>query len=188
MENTQNKMPTIDIKGKEYVLVKDRILYFNKNYPNGAIISERLEKEWEMEIFKAKVIPDCDKPERYFTAYSQWKWGEWFINKTSAMENAETSAIWRCLAMMGIWIIDSVASADEMFKAWATAKEPITIDEIFPEEVKKPIFDESAFNWFKTSVATWHFKLNSNSLKDIKNKYEVSKEWEEKINAFIKQK
>ena len=66
-------------------------------------------------------------------------------------------------------------------------KEPETIEEIFPEEAK-PIFDESAFNWFKQSVATWHFKLNSNSLRDIKNKYEVSKEWEEKINAFIKQK
>ena len=67
-------------------------------------------------------------------------------------------------------------------------KEPETIEEIFPDEVKKPIFDDSAFNWFKMSVATWHFKLNSNSLRDIKNKYEVSKEWEEKINAFIKQK
>lgn len=67
-------------------------------------------------------------------------------------------------------------------------KEPTTIEEIFPDEVKKPIFDESAFNWFKQSVANWWYKLNSNTLKEIKEKYEVWKLWEERINAFIKQK
>ena len=109
----------IKIKGKDYVLVKDRVLAFNEYYPNGCIITERL-SEWDMEIFKATVTPDCDKPERKFTWYSQAKWAEdkWKmdINITAAMENAETSAVGRALAMMGIGVIDSVASADEMRK------------------------------------------------------------------------
>ena len=32
----------INIKGNEYILVKDRVLYFNENYPNGKIETELL--------------------------------------------------------------------------------------------------------------------------------------------------
>lgn len=113
----------IDIKGKKYVLVSDRVLYFNEAYPNGSIITQRImtEEPW-IEVFKATITPDCSKPERYFTGYSQAKWWDWFINKTSALENAETSAVWRWLAMMWIWVIDSIASLDEVNKAENTAK------------------------------------------------------------------
>lgn len=113
----------IDIKGKKYVLVSDRVLYFNETYPNGSIVTQRImtEDSW-VEIFKATITPDCSKPERYFTGYSQAKRWDWFINKTSALENAETSAIWRWLAMMWIGVIDSIASLDEINKAENTAK------------------------------------------------------------------
>lgn len=113
----------IDIKGKKYVLVSDRVLYFNETYPNGSIVTQRImtEEPW-VEIFKATITPDCDHPERYFTGYSQAKRWDWFINKTSALENAETSSIWRWLAMMWIGVIDSIASLDEINKAENTAK------------------------------------------------------------------
>ena len=35
------KDKAIDIKGKKYVLVSDRVLYFNENYPNGCIQTTR---------------------------------------------------------------------------------------------------------------------------------------------------
>lgn len=108
-------LPTIDIKWKKYVLVKDRIKYFNETYPNWSITTERI-REGDMEIIKATVIPDCDKPERKFTGYSQAKWWDWFINKTSCLENAESSSVWRALAFMWIGIDDSIASADEVAK------------------------------------------------------------------------
>ena len=113
----------IDIKWKKYVLVSDRVLYFNETYPNGSIVTQRImtEDSW-VEVFKATVMPDCSKPERYFTGYSQAKRWDWFINKTSALENAETSAVGRALAMMWIWVIDSIASLDEINKAENTAK------------------------------------------------------------------
>lgn len=115
------KDKAIDIKGKKYVLVSDRVIYFNENYPNGSIQTQR-EKEWDIEIIKAFVVPDVSEPTRMFTGHSQAKWGEWFINKTSALENAETSAIGRALAMMWIWVLDSIASVDEINKAENTAK------------------------------------------------------------------
>ena len=123
MTDKQLTNKAIDIKGKKYVLVSDRVLYFNETYPNGSITTQRI--MWdnpEIEIIKATVTPDCDKPNRCFTWYSQAKWWDGFINKTSALENCETSAVGRALAMMWIWVIDSIASVDEINKAENTAK------------------------------------------------------------------
>lgn len=143
----------IDIKGKKYVLVSDRVLYFNETHPNGSIITQRImaEEPW-VEIFKATITPDCSKPERYFTGYSQAKRWDWFINKTSALENAETSAIWRWLAMMWIGVIDSIASLDEINKAENTAKAQTKKAEKKIEE-EWPFTDETwydkALKWTK---------------------------------------
>ena len=96
---TELKDKAIDIKGKKYVLVSDRVLYFNEHYPNGSIQTTR-ESAGDMEIVKAFVVPDMEQPNRMFTGYSQAKRGDGFINKTSALENAETSAVGRALAFM----------------------------------------------------------------------------------------
>lgn len=118
MTNKELKDKAIDIKGKQYVLVSDRIIYFNEKYENGSIITALVSKpDADMVVVKAKVTPDAKNPERYFTGYSQATWGDGMVNKTAALENAETSAVGRALAMMGIGVIDSVASADEMNKA-----------------------------------------------------------------------
>lgn len=112
------KLPTINIKGSEYTLVKDRVIFFNQTYPNGSINCELVSPfDSELVVVKAIVVPDCDKPNRTFTDYSQAKWGDGYINKTSALENASTSAVGRALAMMGIGVIESIASVDEINKA-----------------------------------------------------------------------
>ena len=71
MTDKSLKAKAIQIKGKDYVLVSDRVLYFNETYPNGAIITERVESDNpQMEVIKAVVIPDVKTPERRFTGYS----------------------------------------------------------------------------------------------------------------------
>ena len=113
----------IKIKGKDYVLVADRILYFNEQYPAGKIETILLsEPNAEMVLMKAIVTPNVEIPSRYFTGFSQAKWAEGYINKTSAIENCETSAVGRALAMLGIGVIDSVASVDEINKAEVQSK------------------------------------------------------------------
>jgi len=107
------KNKAIDIKGKQYVLVSDRILFFNQNF-DGSITTELLSQPSdELVVMKATVrVGDLT-----FTGHSQAKWGDGYINKTSALENCETSAVGRALAMMGIGVIDSVASVDEINKS-----------------------------------------------------------------------
>lgn len=112
------KNKAVNIKGKQYVQVHDRVLYFNETYPNGSIQTKLLSNtQDERIVVKCKVTPDHDKPERYFTGLAQEVIGDGYINKTSALENAETSATGRALAMMGIGVIESIASVDEINKA-----------------------------------------------------------------------
>jgi hypothetical protein len=121
-----NKLKTIDIKGKEYVLVATRIKSFNENYPNGRITTELVsEINSQTIVIKATIVPDIKNIDRYFTGYSQAVIGKGLVNQTAALENAETSAVGRALAMLGIGIIDDVASADEMKKQ---ASQPKQID------------------------------------------------------------
>ena len=40
MNNLKNKLPTIDLKGKQYTQVKDRVMAFNEIYKTGCIQTE----------------------------------------------------------------------------------------------------------------------------------------------------
>lgn len=110
------KDKAIKIKGRDYVLVADRIIYFNENYKNGSIETE-YKLIGDMFVVTAIVTPDLDKPARRFVDHSQAIIGDGMVNKTAALENASTSAVGRCMAYMGIGVIDSVASVDEINKA-----------------------------------------------------------------------
>ncbi len=103
------QLPTIKLKGRDYVQVKDRVLYFNDNYPNGSISTAIISSDNGMVTFKCTIWPDCSKPERYYTGHA---FGT--VDEVKAFEKLETVAVGRCLALMGIGIVDSVASADEM--------------------------------------------------------------------------
>ena len=176
----------IDIKGKKYVLVSDRVLYFNENYPNWSIVTQRImtEEPW-LEVFKATITPDCSKPERYFTGYSQAKWWDWFINKTSALENAETSSVWRWLALMWIWVIDSIASLDEINKAENTAKATKKI-----EKSESKTVDDNPNGWFQRAIANKDFMKQCMDEEDyinkIKSKYTVDEIIESQLREAYK--
>lgn len=150
MADKSLKDRAIDIKGKQYVYVSDRIIYFNETYPNGVIQTELLSAlDSNRIVIKAKVVPDIDKPDRVFVDYAQEMIGDGFINKTSALENASTSAIGRALALMGIGVIDSVASVDEITKAKNNSKEP-SLNRPTDEQKRSIMSLASELNWSMT--------------------------------------
>ena len=168
MTDKQLKDKAIDLKWKQYVLVSDRVLYFNEKYPNGCIKTFReFDTANNREIVKAVIIPDMENPDRCFTWYSQATWGEWFVNKTAALENAETSAVGRWLAFMWIGVIDSIASVDEMKKAGAT-------------ELKK--FTDTEYKKFEP--VKWMYKTADEAIEAVKTKYVIDQIMEAKVRAL----
>ena len=123
-------MKTVDIKGKPYVEVNTRVLYFRDNYPTGNIITEIVSIEDGVCIMKALIVVD-DKVRAVGHAYE--KEGSTFINKTSYIENCETSAVGRALGLFGIGIDTNIASSDEVVNAIENQKpkkpERVTSDE-----------------------------------------------------------
>lgn len=103
---------TTDIKGKQYAEVNQRIKAFRMLYPDGTISTELISNENGVCVFKASIFSDEGKLLGTGTAYE--KESSTFINKTSYIENCETSAVGRALGMCGIGIDTSVASAEEV--------------------------------------------------------------------------
>ena len=104
----------VDIKGKSYSEVNQRIKAFRMLYPNGFIRTHIISNENGVVVMAAEVGID-DKVLATGTAYE--KEDSSFINKTSYIENCETSAVGRALGMLGIGIDVSVASYEEVANA-----------------------------------------------------------------------
>lgn len=119
LERVNQTLKTTDIKGKEYAEVNQRIKAFRMLYPEGTIQTEILQNIDGVIVMKAIVgYYNEDNTFKILgtgTAYE--KENSTFINKTSYVENCETSAVGRALGMCGIGIDTSVASADEVINA-----------------------------------------------------------------------
>jgi len=109
-------MKTVNIKGAEYVPVSERIKEFRSKFKDYSLITEMVRYDEQKVVFKASVI----NPEgrTIATGFAMEKEGSTFINKTSHVENAETSAWGRALACLGI-LDESVASYEEVMNAQA---------------------------------------------------------------------
>ena len=129
-------MKTINIKGKEYVQVVERIKEAHVQDKEVSITTEIVDTGPQRVSVKATVIFKG----KTFTGHSQSEWGKGLMGAV-ALEVAETSAIGRALGFANIGLIDGIASADEVrknkhgheasrgLKTHSTAKSPVEIDE-----------------------------------------------------------
>jgi hypothetical protein len=108
-------MKTVDIKGKAYVEVNERIKYFRENYKGWSLESDLLSLDNGVCVIKATIRDENGVVKANGLAYE--KENSTFINKTSYIENCETSAWGRALGNLGIGIDTSIASAEEVINA-----------------------------------------------------------------------
>jgi len=121
-----SKLKTINIKGKDYVEVHERLKFFRANYPNFTLSSKVLEKTDTSILIKATIRNEEGRV--IASGLAEESKGSTFINKTSYVENCETSAWGRALGNFGIGLDTSVASADEVSNAIAQQQAPKTYD------------------------------------------------------------
>lgn len=109
----------------DYVEVNQRVIAFRKLYPKGTIRTTMLSNENGVCIFKAEIFDETTGLLATGTAYE--KEDSTFINKTSYIENCETSAVGRALGFLGIGIDTSIASKEEVINAVVNQDEKPTL-------------------------------------------------------------
>ena len=204
------KIKTTNIKGKQYAEVHERIKHFRgePNYASLGISTEVLEwdKDKEEIVIRATIYDTNSDNGRILAsgiAHERRDDKNSFVNKTSYVENAETSAIGRALACMGIGIEDAYASAFEVANAIAqqdgkkkdhlkvvdTPKESATtnsIDSIPTHDSSDEIVQNLATRMHASACISYE-KLqelvNSSDFQEIAN--ELNKEQAEEIMGYV---
>lgn len=115
LQQANGLIKTSPIQGKEYAEVNQRIKAFRSVCPCGAIVTDLLSNENGICVFRATIYDEEMRMLGTGTAYE--KEGSSFINKTSYIENCETSAVGRALGMCGFGIDTSIASSEEVQNA-----------------------------------------------------------------------
>ena len=110
---------------ENYSEVKDRITNFIVDFPTGVIQTFMRHLEEPLVVFEAKVFrtPEEVTAGVYTSGWSREIEGPKGVNKTSHLENCETSAIGRALANMGYASDVNRASRSEMLKVERMNKE-----------------------------------------------------------------
>ena len=143
LKKANESIATTDIKGKAYAEVNQRIKAFRMLFPTGMIATDLISNENGVCIIKATVGFMNEDGERQIlgTGIAYEKENSTFINKTSFIENCETSAVGRALGMCGFGIDTSVASFEEVQTAMTNQEleKPITADQLkdLEELIKK---------------------------------------------------
>ena len=111
------KLKTVDIKGKAYVPVNARITYFrtHEEFKGWSLESEIIELTATSVTIRA-IVKNAEG-RIIATGLAQEEKGNGYINKTSFVENCDTSSWGRALSNLGIGIETSIASYDEVYTA-----------------------------------------------------------------------
>lgn len=104
----------VQIHGKEYLTVAYRVGAFKKDFPQYSIETEIVTRDSDWVVMKATIKNEQGRV--MATGHSEEYREGSTINKTSALENSETSAIGRALAAFGLGGTE-FASADEVAHA-----------------------------------------------------------------------
>lgn len=148
LSKVNKAIKTTSIKGKPYCEVRERVNAFRNLFPEGFIRTEIVKMDEKGILMKAEVgyyEPAGDDADNYYPAINyrtiilgtghayEFVAKNRNINSTSMIENCETSAVGRALAMCGIGINASIASYEEVNSAVYAKAEAVKEPEPIPE-------------------------------------------------------
>ncbi len=102
-----------------YVTVAERVAAFHQAYPTGRINTSIIQHDAESGfiLMRAEVYRSADDASPSATGHAFEVRSESYVNRTSYIENAETSSVGRALALLGFEVRRGIASREEMEKA-----------------------------------------------------------------------
>jgi len=153
---------TVNIKGKEYITVNERLIHFRTEaaYKGWRIIEDLISLDDNEGVFKATILdPDGNE---MVSAHAQEYRDSSYINKTSFLENGFTSALGRALGYLGIGIDTSIASA---------------------EEVGNAVNNQDNKSWLTENQLNATLKGTVDQAKKVLENYKMKKEYKQQITA-----
>lgn len=115
LKEVNERIKKIEVKGKAYACVAARVAAFREMCPEGCISTEIISMADGIVVMRSTVADENGKVLATGMAYEKEESS--YINKTSYIENCETSAVGRALGMLGIGSDEQMASAEEVANA-----------------------------------------------------------------------
>lgn len=114
---SRNPPPRND-RFEDYVPVAERLEKFYERFPDGRVITHIIEHNSEtgFVLMRAEVYRNADDAQPAATGHAFEVRGESYVNKTSYVENCETGACGRALALLGFEVKRGIASREELEK------------------------------------------------------------------------
>jgi len=159
-------MRTINIKGKDYVMVNDRVMAFLQDHPDWSITTRIIRADGDECLMVSEIMDETGRIRSTGHAYERQDAS--MINKTSHVENCETSAVGRALGFLGIGIVESIASADEVAHA------------IHQQEDNRPWLSDKQFQ-----QAIQRMESGENLLPELKKEYRMKRAYLEQFEAIL---
>jgi hypothetical protein len=116
----------------DYAEVAERLPLFWKDCPRGRIITDIVVDDGQRIVIRAELYADIADTVPTTTGYAEEIRGSSMVNKTSALENCETSAIGRALANYQYQGSKKRASLEEMVKVYRQGEQPQTTTNAAP--------------------------------------------------------
>jgi len=163
-------MKSVNIKGKEYITVNERLIYFRSKpaFKGWKIIEELVSLDEKEGVFKVTILNS--ENHQIVNAHAQEYRDSSYINKTSFVENGFTSALGRALGYLGIGINTAIASADEVVTAVNNQPEK--------KEDNRP--------WLNVDQKNAVLKSTKQEAERIIKQYRMKKEFRTEINNKFK--
>jgi hypothetical protein len=116
----------------DYAEVAERLPLFWKDCPRGRIITDIVVDDGQRIVIRAELYADIADTVPTTTGFAEEIRGSSMVNKTSALENCETSAIGRALANYQYQGSKKRASLEEMVKVYRQGEQPQTTTNAAP--------------------------------------------------------
>ena len=120
IERVNSEIEGIDLKGKNYAMVAERVTAFRKIYPEGFIKTDIVFNDGTTVIMKATVgyYREDGSECVLATDYAQEVRGKGLVNGTSHIENCSTGCTGRAIGKLGIGLNGGgICSAEELVNA-----------------------------------------------------------------------
>ena len=120
ISRVNSEITMLNLKGKDYAMVPERVKAFRKLYPEGFITTDIISLENGVVLMKAVAgyYNEEGNIVSLGTGFAQEERGKGLVNGTSYIENCETSAVGRALGFIGLGLDGGgICSAEELANA-----------------------------------------------------------------------